>query len=189
MRQDLNPVEEARGFQQLLDDGMTKQALANAVGKPVQFVTMAVQMLTVRPDALALVKSGSMPALTAFQMSKLDYDRQGRVLRAMMTQTITFQDVSRLCHRLRADMDQPDMFPEVPEQTAEVRRVAKTFESAFGKVAQVLNRIEALEEKRPGATAEAIGATELAQIDAAIQGLNRVKRLAHDAQVARLLEA
>ena len=118
MRQDLNPVEEARGFQQLLDDGMTKQALANAVGKPVQFVTMAVQMLTVRPDALALVKSGSMPALTAFQMSKLDYDRQGRVLRAMMTQTITFQDVSRLCHRLRADMDQPDMFPEVPEQTA-----------------------------------------------------------------------
>ena len=70
-----------------------------------------------------------------------------------------------------------------------MRRVAKTFESAFGKVAQVLNRIEALEEKRPGATAEAIGATELAQIDAAIQGLNRVKRLARDAQVARLLEA
>ena len=80
------------------------------------------------------------------------------------------------------------MFPEVPEQTAEARRVAKTFEAAFGKVAQVLNRIEALEEKSPGSTAAAIGITELAKIDAAIQGLNRVKRLARDAQVARLLD-
>ena len=149
---------------------------------------MAVEMLTVRPDVLALVRAGTIPALTAFQMSKLDYNRQGQVLRAMTTQTITFQDVSRLCHRLQADMDQPDMFPEVPEQTAEARRVAKTFEAAFGKVAQVLNRIEALEEKSPGSTAAAIGITELAKIDAAIQGLNRVKRLARDAQVARLLD-
>ena len=109
-------------------------------------------------------------------MSKLDYDRQGQVIRAMMTQAISFQDVSRLCQRLQGDMDQSDMFPELPEQTAAVRRVAKTFAAAFGKVSQVLNRIESLEEKRPGVTAEAIGATELAQIDAAIRGLNRVKR-------------
>ena len=189
VRQDLNPVEEARGFQRLLDAGMTKQALASSVGKQVQFVTMAVNMLTVRPDVLALVESGSLPPLTAFQMSKLDYDRQGQVLRAMTTQTISFQDVSRLCQRLEGDQAQPDMFPEVPEQTAEAQRIAKTFEAAFGKVAQVLKRVEDLEEKRPGATSEAIGATELAQIDAAIQGLNRVKRLARDAQVARLLEA
>lgn len=145
-------------------------------------------MLTVRPDVLALVASGSIPALTGFQMSKLDHNRQGQVLRAMAGQTISFQDVARLCHRLQSDMDQPDMFPELPEQTAEVQRVVKTFAVAFGKVAQALNRIEALEEKQPGATAEALGATELAQIDAAIQGLNRVKRLARDAQVARLLE-
>ena len=79
------PVEEARGFQRLLDEGMTKRALASAVGKQVQFVTMAVDMLTVRPDVLALVESGKIPALTAFQISKLDYDRQGQVIRAMMT--------------------------------------------------------------------------------------------------------
>ena len=187
VRKDLNPVEEARGFQRLLDEGMTKHELASAVGKPVQFVTMAVEMLTVRPDVLALVETGSIPALTGFQMSKLDHNRQGQVLRAMATQTISFQDVSRLCQRLEGDQAQPDMFPEVPEQTAEARRIVKTFQAAFGKVSQTLNRIEALEEKRPGATAEALGATELAQIDAAIQGLNRVKRLARNAQVARLL--
>ena len=43
VRQDLNPVEEARGFQRLLDEGMSKQELASAVGKPTQFVTMAVE--------------------------------------------------------------------------------------------------------------------------------------------------
>ena len=189
VREDLSPVEEARGFQRLLDEGMSKQALASAVGKPVQFVTMAIQMLTVRPDVLNLVHTGDISPLTAFQMSKLDYNRQGQTLRAMTTQTISFQDVSRLCHRLEGEQSQPDMFPELPEQTAEAQRIAKTFEVAFGQVAQVLNRIEALEEKRPGATSEAIGPTELSQIDEAIKGLNRVKRLARDAQVARLLES
>ena len=188
VRHDLNPVEEARGFQRLLEEGMTKHELASSVGKPVGFVTMAVEMLSVRLDVLRLVESGTIPPLTAFQMSKLSHDRQGQVLRAMATQTISFQDVSRLCQRLEGDQAQPDMFPEVPEQTAEARRIVKTFQAAFGKVSQTLNRIEALEEKRPGATAEALGATELAQIDAAIQGLNRVKRLARDAQVARLIE-
>ena len=188
VRQDLNPVEEARGFQRLLDEGMTKQDLASVVGKPVQFVTMAVELLTARPDVLHLVATGAIPPLTAFQMSKLDYNRQGQTLRAMTTQTISFQDVSRLCHRLEGEQSQPDMFPELPEQTAEAQRIAKTFEVAFGQVAQVLNRIEALEEKRPGATASAIGPTELSQIDEAIKGLNRVKRLARDAQVAKLLE-
>ena len=188
VRQDLNPVEEARGFQRLLDEGMTKQDLASVVGKPVQFVTMSVELLTVRPDVLHLVATGAIPPLTAFQMSKLDYNRQGQTLRAMTTQTISFQDVSRLCHRLEGEQSQPDMFPELPEQTAEAQRIAKTFEVAFGQVAQVLNRIEALEEKRPGATASAIGPTELSQINEAIKGLNRVKRLARDAQVAKLLE-
>ena len=188
VRQDLNPVEEAKGFQRLLDEGMTKQDLASVVGKPVQFVTMAVELLTARPDVLHLVATGAIPPLTAFQMSKLDYNRQGQTLRAMTTQTISFQDVSRLCHRLEGEQSQPDMFPELPEQTVEAQRIAKTFEVAFGQVAQVLNRIEALEEKRPGATASAIGPTELSQIDEAIKGLNRVKRLARDAQVAKLLE-
>ena len=189
VRKDLNPVEEAQAFQKMLDEGMTKQDLAAVVGKPTQFVTMAVEMLTVRPDVLHLVKSGQMPALTAFQMSKLDYNRQGQVLRVMTTQNISFNDVARLCQRLRGDMDQVEMFPDLPEQTAEARRITMTFEAAFGQVAQVLNRIEALEEKRPGATADAIGPVELSQIDEAIKGLNRVKRLARDAEVTRLLEA
>ena len=188
VRHDLNPVEEARGFQRLLEEGMTKHELASSVGKPVGFVTMAVEMLSVRPDVLHLVESGTIPPLTAFQMSKLDHDRQGQVLRAMATQTISFQDVSRLCQRLEGDQAQSEMFPDVPEQTAGARRVAKTFETAFAQIAKVLNRIEAIEEKRPGSTAEAIGPTAMSQIDEAIKGLNRVKRLARDAQVARLLE-
>ena len=189
VRKDLNPVEEAMGIQRLLDDGMSKQAVASAVGKPIQFVTMAVGMLAVRPDVLHLVKQGNIPPLTAFQMSKLDHDRQGQVLRAMATQHISFGDVSRLCERLRGDMDQSEMFPDLPEQTAEARRIAMTFEAAFRQVAQVLNRIEALEEQRPGATADAIGPTELRQIDEAIKGLSRVKRLVRNAQVSQVLEA
>ena len=190
VRQDLNPVEQARRFQRLLDEGMTKHELASSVGKPVGFVTMAVEMLSVRLDVLRLVESGTIPPLTAFQMSKLSHDRQGQVLRAMATQTISFQDVSRLCQRLEGDQAQPDMFPDVPERAAEARRVAKTFESAFGKVAQMLNRIEALEEKREawchggGYRSHRVGANRCSNTGC----LNRVKRLARDAQVARLLE-
>ena len=48
--------------------------------------------------------------------------------------------------------------------------------------------LAALEEKRPGSVADALDSTDLAQIDTMISELNRVKRLARDAQVARLLE-
>ncbi len=66
-RQDLNPVEEALGYQSLLSDyGMTQEEVAQRMGKSRPAVANALRLLNLDEDLLALVRSGKLsPAMPA----------------------------------------------------------------------------------------------------------------------------
>ena len=60
-RQDLNPVEEALGYQSLLSDyGLTQEEAAQRVGKSRPAVANALRLLNLDEDLLALVRSGKL---------------------------------------------------------------------------------------------------------------------------------
>ena len=60
-RQDLNPVEEALGYQSLIQDyGMTQDDAAKRVGKSRPAVANALRLLTLSPEVLDKVRSGSL---------------------------------------------------------------------------------------------------------------------------------
>ena len=62
-RQDLNPVEEALGYQSLMNDfGMTQEDTARRVGKSRPTVTNALRLLNLAPEVLEQVKSGALSA-------------------------------------------------------------------------------------------------------------------------------
>lgn len=62
-RQDLNPVEEALGYQSLMQDfGMTQEDTAKRVGKSRPAVTNALRLLNLTPEVLEQVKSGALSA-------------------------------------------------------------------------------------------------------------------------------
>ena len=62
-RQDLNPVEEALGYQTLMQDyGLTQEDTAKQVGKSRPAVANALRLLSLGPDLLALVRSGQLSA-------------------------------------------------------------------------------------------------------------------------------
>ena len=62
-RQDLNPVEEARGYQSLMDDyGLTQEETAKQVGKSRPAVANALRLLTLCPEVLERVQKGEMSA-------------------------------------------------------------------------------------------------------------------------------
>ena len=62
-RQDLNPVEEALGYQSLISDyGLTQEEAASRVGKSRPAVTNALRLLQLTPEILEMVRNGSLSA-------------------------------------------------------------------------------------------------------------------------------
>ena len=62
-REDLNPAEEARGYQTLMTDyGLTQEQVAQRMGKSRPAVTNALRLLNLPEDLMALVEDGSLSA-------------------------------------------------------------------------------------------------------------------------------
>lgn len=62
-RADLNPLEEAEGFQRLIDEfGLTQQQVADAVGKDRTSITNLLRILTLQPAVKQLVALGHISA-------------------------------------------------------------------------------------------------------------------------------
>lgn len=62
-REDLNPVEEARGYQKLLQDyGHTQEKLAQALGKSRPYIANMVRLLNLPESVLKQVEDGSLSA-------------------------------------------------------------------------------------------------------------------------------
>ena len=62
-RQDLNPVEEARGYRSLMQDyGLTQEDAAKRVGKSRPAVANALRLLSLAPEVLEKIRDGSLSA-------------------------------------------------------------------------------------------------------------------------------
>ena len=62
-RQDLNPVEEALGYQRLMEDfAFTQEEAASKVGKSRPAVANALRLLGLTPEVLEMVRSGKLSA-------------------------------------------------------------------------------------------------------------------------------
>ena len=191
VRRDLNPVEEASAFKKMLEEGYTLRELSRAVGIPGGHIAWRVQMLDAREDVLALVAAGQVRPLVAHALSRLTHAGQGRALRAINSQCLTYQEVRALCERINAEENQFEMFPETKLSEAQVRAM-RTFTAGFSQICSVLNRIERMNEDNPDGLAKAFlaeGGTMEAQINASIRGLNRVKSILGRARMQRLAVA
>lgn len=62
-REDLNPIEEAMGYQSLIDDfGLTHEETASSVGRSRPAISNALRLLTLSPKVMALVEKGELSA-------------------------------------------------------------------------------------------------------------------------------
>lgn len=61
-REDLNDVEQARAYRQLLDFGLSQEQVAAAVGKSRSAVANTLRLLTLAPEAQAAIEDGEITA-------------------------------------------------------------------------------------------------------------------------------
>ena len=76
-RQDLNPIEEALGYQTLMQEyGMTQDETAKQVGKSRPAVANALRLLALCPQVMELVRSGKLSAGHARAVLSLKTEKQ-----------------------------------------------------------------------------------------------------------------
>ena len=62
-REDLNPIEDAKGYKPLIEEfGLTQEETAKSVGKSRPAVTNAMRLLSLSPEVLHLVETGELSA-------------------------------------------------------------------------------------------------------------------------------
>ncbi len=63
LREDLNPIEEAKGYKSLIEEyGLTQEEAAKSVGRSRPAITNALRLLSLSPKVLALVEKGELSA-------------------------------------------------------------------------------------------------------------------------------
>jgi len=103
-REDLNPLEEAAAYRQLLDDvGMTHEELAERVGRSRAAITNALRLLGLAPTVQQRIASGSLTAAHGRSLAGLaDLVNQERVAQRILAQNLSVRQTEELVRSLVA---------------------------------------------------------------------------------------
>ena len=103
-REDLNPMEEAAGFQSLIESyHMTQEEAAQRVGKSRSAVTNALRLLGLTPSVRKLVEEGKLSAGHARALVSLSPSLQESAANAIVSGGLSVRQTEALVKRLSAE--------------------------------------------------------------------------------------
>ena len=114
-RQDLNPVEEAMGYQSLIDEyGLTQEDAAKRVGKSRPAVANALRLLSLSPDILEMLRIGKLTAGHARAVLVLKTEkRQLEAAQKISALGLSVRQAELLCKNMSKEITQnkePEIF-------------------------------------------------------------------------------
>lgn len=137
-REDLNPMEEAAGFQALIDNyHMTQEEAAQRVGKSRSAVANALRLLGLTPAVRKLVEEGNLSAGHARALLPLSPSLQESAANAVLSGGLSVRQTEALARRLAAEKKakkQPD--PNQVDYTAEAQ---KALSSKLGRGVKIVS--------------------------------------------------
>ena len=113
-REDLNPIEEAKGYRTLMDEyGLTQEETARSVGRSRPAVANSLRLLSLSPKVMELVEkkelsAGHARALLPLSSEKLQWDAAQTVLKRSLSVRRTEQLAARLSREQAAVRQNPD---------------------------------------------------------------------------------
>ena len=119
-REDLNPMEEAAGFQSLIETyHMTQEEAAKQVGKSRSAVTNSLRLLSLTPAVRQLVEEGKLSAGHARALLPLSPAMQENAANAVVAGGLSVRQTEALVKKLSAE-NKPD--PQRVDYTAAAQR-------------------------------------------------------------------
>lgn len=123
-REDLNPMEEAAGFQSLIENyHMTQEEAAQRVGKSRSAVANALRLLGLTPAVRRLVEDGQLSAGHARALLPLSSTAQESAASAVVSGGLSVRQTEALAKRLAAKKKEiPAAVPAGVDYTAEAQK-------------------------------------------------------------------
>ena len=111
-RADLDPIEEALAYRQLIDEfGLTQEQVSDRVGKARATVANTLRLLDLHPDVQAAIVDGSVTEGHGRALAGLPPDGQARVVRTVAAQGLSVRQTEELVRRLRQTKPAPAATP------------------------------------------------------------------------------
>ena len=137
-RQDLNPVEEALGYQTLITDyGMTQEETAQRVGKSRPAVANALRLLNLCPEVLLLLRSGKLSAGHARAILSLKSEKhQQEAAQKICALDLSVRQAELLCKNMGKA---PVELPAEPLQIDYIGECEKNLSRQLGRGVRIVN--------------------------------------------------
>ena len=137
-RQDLNPVEEALGYQSLMADyGLTQEETASRVGKSRPAVANALRLLNLSSEVLEKVRSGDLSAGHARAILSLKSEKQQiDAMKKILALALSVRQAETLCKNM---LKEPKPEKEVTLAVDYVAECEKSLSKHLGRGVKIVN--------------------------------------------------
>ena len=137
-RQDLNPVEEAQGYQTLMDDyGLTQEETASRVGKSRSAVANALRLLHLSDEILERVRTGDLSAGHARAVLSIKSEKkQLEAAQKIAALGLSVRQAELLCKNMSAE---PKPEPAVTLAVDYVAECEKNLSKHLGRGVKIVN--------------------------------------------------
>ncbi len=138
-REDLNPIEEARGFRALIDEyGLTQEEAAKSVGRSRPAVANAMRLLSLCPAVLEMVEKQQLSAGHARALVPiLDDKLQTTAAKEVVEKGLSVRQTEQLAARLLKEPKQPK--PEEGIQVDYAAEVANRLSLSLGRKVKLID--------------------------------------------------
>ena len=141
LRADMNPMEEARAYQRLIETGLTVAEVSQQLGKAQSEITYRLRLLDLAPAIQDLVAAGQMPVWHGALVSRLSTEGQYRIMRAAANGELRYpKDIDRLVAAIELQETQGELFEQVPTVSVEQVRAAKALRTMLEEIVASISK-------------------------------------------------
>ena len=150
-REDLNPIELANSYKQIIDaQNLTQEALANYLHKSRPQITNTLRLLELDSSAQELISKGKLTQGHAKVLIGLDAQEQKLMIDTILGQKLTVRDTEKIVQRVKSSKSgkgksplNEDLQGEFEKLTANLQRLGISFRQ---KKAQITLNLEDVEK-------------------------------------------
>jgi ParB family chromosome partitioning protein len=132
-RADLDPIEEALAYRQLIDEfGLTQERVAARVGKARTTISNTLRLLDLHPDVQAAIADGRLSEGHGRALGGLGTEGQAHVLSTVIDQGLSVRQAEELVRRLREPRSTPQAAPPERRLDPDLERVEEDLRRRLG---------------------------------------------------------
>jgi len=133
-RQDLNPIEEARGYQRLIDEfNYNQDKLSKFIGKSRSYIANSLRLLSLSEEILLMVEQGNLSAGHA--RSLIGLQNSVNIAKQIIQKKLSVRQAENLARQFRSKK-----FKLVHKKDSNILDLQKVLEEKTGLIVSITNR-------------------------------------------------